>query len=88
MRHLCSTIQVWLARCLGTFLVRDAGKAATPRFRPFLSDDMEALHALLDEVQAFKYDPGGFRKVVLTITGFYGVERELVKQLALHCRVR
>ncbi|GAB4820263.1 hypothetical protein N2152v2_007309 [Parachlorella kessleri] len=49
---------------------------------------MEALVALLGEVQAFKYDSGGFKNVVLTITGFYGGERELVKQLALHCRVR
>ena len=68
----------------------EASKAATPGAVLLFvcTASMEALHALLDEVQAFKYDPGGFRKVVLTITGFYGVERELVRQLALHCRVR
>ncbi len=48
----------------------------------------EALLALLEQLQGFRYDACAFKGVVVTVTGFYGKDRELLRQLAAQCHLQ
>ncbi len=49
----------------------------------------KALSRLVGELEGLRcYDPSGFRNVVFSVTGFYGVHRQLLRQLASICALR